>query len=165
MLHIALRNQTNTSIIVDGQNVMPDVNKVLNHMRETSEAIRSGAWKGFTDKRITDVVNIGIGGSDLGPVMVVEALKHYLTPDLKVHFVSNIDGTHIIETIKYLNPETTLFIVASKTFTTIETITNAKTARTWFLNLAKDVFFTILSFSRNLQLQSILLRYLQIQRL
>jgi glucose-6-phosphate isomerase len=139
VLHIALRNQTNTSIIFDGQNVMPDVNKVLDQMRVTSEAIRSGKWTGYTGKKITDVVNIGIGGSDLGPVMVVEALKHYQAHNLKVHFVSNVDGTHIAETLKILNPETTIFIVASKTFTTIETITNAKTARTWFLGSAKDV--------------------------
>lgn len=118
---------------------MPDVNRVLDQMRVTSDAIRSGKWTGYTGKRITDVVNIGIGGSDLGPVMVVESLKHYMTPDLKVHFVSNVDGTHIAETLKVLDPERTLFIIASKTFTTIETITNAKTARTWFLASAKDV--------------------------
>lgn len=131
-------------MIVDGQNVMPDINRVLDQMRVTSDAIRSGKWTGYTGKRITDVVNVGIGGSDLGPVMVVEALKHYLTPDLKVHFVSNIDGTHIAETLKNLNQETTLFIIASKTFTTIETITNAKTARSWFLQSAKDVIHVFL---------------------
>ena len=118
---------------------MPDVNKVLDQMKKTSESIRSGTWKGYTGKRITDVVNIGIGGSDLGPVMVTEALKHYAHPSIQVHFVSNIDGTHLAETLKTLDPETTLFIIASKTFTTIETITNATTAKEWFLQKANDV--------------------------
>ena len=147
VLHVALRNQSNTPILVDGQNVMPDVNRVLDQMKATSEAIRSGAWKGYTGKAITDIVNIGIGGSDLGPVMVTEALKHYAKPGLSVHFVSNIDGTHIAETLKTLDPETTLFIVASKTFTTIETITNATTAKTWFMESAKDVRFSKVSFA------------------
>ncbi len=138
VLHIALRNRSNRAIVVDGQDVMPGVNAVLDHMKEFSEAVRSGAWKGYTGKKITDIVNIGIGGSDLGPVMVTEALKPYGHPDLKMHFVSNVDGTHIAETIKKLNPETSLFIIASKTFTTQETITNARSARDWFLKTAKD---------------------------
>ncbi|MBX7186882.1 MAG: glucose-6-phosphate isomerase [Vicinamibacteria bacterium] len=138
VLHAALRNRSNRPILVDGRDVMPDVNRVLKHMREFSDAIRSGAWKGYTGKAISDVVNIGIGGSDLGPVMVTEALKPYGKAGLNVHFVSNIDGTHIAETVRHLDPETTLFIVASKTFTTQETITNAETARSWLLESAKD---------------------------
>jgi len=138
VLHIALRNRSNRPILVDGQDVMPAVNAVLKHMRQWTEAIRSGSWKGYSGKAITDVVNIGIGGSDLGPVMVTEALKPYGKPGLHVHFVSNVDGTHIAETIKKLNPETALFIVASKTFTTQETLTNAHSARDWFLRTAKD---------------------------
>ncbi len=138
VLHVALRNRSNRKILVDGKDVMPDVNRVLKQMREFSDAIRSGAWKGYTGKAITDVVNIGIGGSDLGPVMATEALKPYGKPGLHVHFVSNIDGTHIAETVKVLSPETTLFIVASKTFTTQETITNAQTARDWLLRTAGD---------------------------
>jgi glucose-6-phosphate isomerase len=139
VLHVALRNRSNTPIVVDGKDVMPDVNRVLDQMKSTSEAIRSGAWKGYTGKAITDVVNVGIGGSDLGPVMVTEALKPYAKDGLKVHFVSNIDGTHMAETLKKLNPETALFIIASKTFTTIETCTNAESAKAWFLETAKDV--------------------------
>jgi glucose-6-phosphate isomerase len=138
VLHVALRNRSNRPIVVDGKDVMPEVNAVLAHMKEFSEAIRSGAWTGYTGKKITDVVNIGIGGSDLGPVMVTEALKPYSKRDLKVHFVSNIDGTHIAETVRALSPETTLFLVASKTFTTQETMTNAQTARAWFLKTAGD---------------------------
>ena len=138
VLHVALRNRSNRPIPVDGQDVMPGVNAVLDHMRSFSEAVRNGDWKGFRGDRITDVVNIGIGGSDLGPVMVTEALKPYGSPDLHVHFVSNIDGTHLVETVKDLNPATTLFIVASKTFTTQETITNAQSARDWLLQAAKD---------------------------
>jgi glucose-6-phosphate isomerase len=138
VLHTALRNRSNTPVVVDGKDVMPDVKRVLAQMRVFTEAIRNGTWKGYTGKGITDVVNIGIGGSDLGPVMATEALKPYRKPGLSVHFVSNIDGTHIAETVKALNPETTLFIVASKTFTTQETITNAHTARDWFLRSAKD---------------------------
>jgi glucose-6-phosphate isomerase len=138
VLHIALRNRSNRPILVDGKDVMPEVNAVLAHMREFSEAIRSGAWKGYTGKAITDVVNIGIGGSDLGPVMVTEALKPYSKPSLRVHYVSNVDGTQIVETLKTLNPETTLFLIASKTFTTQETMTNAHSARDWFLKSAKD---------------------------
>ncbi|MFS2186095.1 glucose-6-phosphate isomerase [Mucilaginibacter sp. Mucisp84] len=132
VLHIALRNRSNTPIYVDGKDVMPDVNKVLDQMKSFSEAIISGEWKGYTGKAITDVVNIGIGGSDLGPVMVTEALKAYKN-HLNLHFVSNVDGTHIVETLKAVNPETTLFLVASKTFTTQETMGNAHSARDWFL--------------------------------
>jgi glucose-6-phosphate isomerase len=132
VLHIALRNRSNTPIYVDGKDVMPDVNRVLEHMKEFSEAIISGSWKGYTGKPITDVVNIGIGGSDLGPVMVTEALKAYKN-HLNMHFVSNVDGTHIVETLKGLNPETTLFLIASKTFTTQETMGNAHSARDWFI--------------------------------
>ncbi|MGI9106273.1 MAG: glucose-6-phosphate isomerase [Pyrinomonadaceae bacterium] len=138
VLHIALRNRANRPIIVDGTDVTPQVNAVLAHMREFTEAVRTGAWTGYTGKAITDVVNIGIGGSDLGPVMATEALKPYGKSDLRVHFVSNIDGTHLAEIVKHLNQETTLFIVASKTFTTQETITNAHSAREWFLGAAKD---------------------------
>ncbi len=138
VLHVALRNRSNRPIIVDGKDVMPEVNRVLQHMDEFSEAVRSGVWKGYTGKAITDFVNIGIGGSDLGPVMVTEALKPYGRKGPKAHFVSNVDGTHIAETLKTLSPETTLFIVASKTFTTQETLTNAHSARDWFLAAAKD---------------------------
>jgi glucose-6-phosphate isomerase len=132
VLHIALRNRSNTPILVDGKDVMPDVNSVLQHMKEFSNAIISGSWKGYTGKAITDVVNIGIGGSDLGPVMVTEALKSYKN-HLNLHFVSNVDGTHIAETLKGLNAETTLFLIASKTFTTQETMSNAHSARDWFI--------------------------------
>lgn len=132
VLHAALRNRDNRPIYVDGKDVMPDVNRVLQQMKSFSKEVISGDWKGFSGKEITDVVNIGIGGSDLGPVMVSEALKHYKTR-LNVHFVSNIDGTHLVETLYKLNPETTLFIIASKTFTTQETMTNAYSARNWFL--------------------------------
>jgi glucose-6-phosphate isomerase len=138
VLHIALRNRSNRPILVDGKDVMPEVNRVLAHMRQFSEAIRNGTWTGYTGKRITDIVNIGIGGSDLGPVMITEALKPYSKRDLHVHFVSNVDGTHIAETLRELDPETTLFIIASKTFTTQETITNALSAKQWFLAKAKD---------------------------
>ena len=138
VLHIALRNRSNRPIFVDGKDVMPEVNAVLAHMEKFSNLVRSGEWKGYTGKPITDFVNIGIGGSDLGPVMVTEALKPYAQKNLNAHFVSNIDGTHITETLKKLNPETTLFIVASKTFTTQETLTNAHSARKWFLDAAKD---------------------------
>ena len=132
VLHIALRNQSNTPIYVDGKDVMPDVNNVLQHMKEFSDAVVSGTWKGYTGKAITDVVNIGIGGSDLGPVMVTEGLKAYKN-HLNLHFVSNVDGTHIAEALKGLNAETTLFLIASKTFTTQETMANAHTAREWFI--------------------------------
>ena len=117
---------------------MPQVNAVLEKMREFSNTVISGHWKGYTGKRISDIVNIGIGGSDLGPVMVTECLKPYAQEGLSVHFVSNVDGTHIAETLKPLNPETTLFMIASKTFTTQETMTNAFSAREWFLAEAKD---------------------------
>ncbi|WP_295652773.1 glucose-6-phosphate isomerase [uncultured Mucilaginibacter sp.] len=132
VLHIALRNQSNTPIYVEGKDVMPDVNAVLTHMEEFSNAVISGTWTGYTGKAITDVINIGIGGSDLGPVMVTEALKAYKTR-LNLHFVSNVDGTHIAEALKNLDPETTLFLIASKTFTTQETMANAHSAREWFL--------------------------------
>ena len=138
VLHIALRNRSNRPILVDGQDVMPEVNRVLDHMKKFAGAVRSGEWKGYTGKAITDFVNIGIGGSDLGPVMVTEALKPYRGKGPRAHFVSNVDGTHIAETLKELSPETTLFIVASKTFTTQETLTNAHSARDWFLAAAKD---------------------------
>ena len=138
VLHIALRNRSNTPIDVDGQDVMPEVNRVLAKMRSFSEAVRSGAWKGYTGKAITDIVNIGIGGSDLGPKMVCEALKPYAKAGLRAHFVSNVDSTDLVETLKILNPETALFLVASKTFTTQETMTNAHSARRWFLDAAKD---------------------------
>ncbi len=132
VLHTALRNVSNTPVYADGKNVMPEVNAVLQQMKTFSEAVIGGSWKGFTGKQITDVVNIGIGGSDLGPVMVTEALKPYKTR-LNLHFVSNVDATHIVETLKGLNPETTMFLIASKTFTTQETMANAHSARDWFL--------------------------------
>jgi glucose-6-phosphate isomerase len=138
VLHTALRNRSNKAIVVDGTDVMPAVNNVLTHIRHFSESVRSGEWRGYTGQPITDIVNIGIGGSDLGPVMVTEALKPYGHARLAVHFVSNVDGTHIAETVKKLNPETTLFIIASKTFTTQETIVNAESAKKWFLDRAKD---------------------------
>ena len=137
VLHVALRNRSNTPILVDGKDVMPEVNAVLEKMKTFSEAIISGEWKGYTGKAITDVVNIGIGGSDLGPYMVTEALRPYKN-HLNMHFVSNVDGTHIAEVLKKVNPETTLFLVASKTFTTQETMTNAHSARDWFLKAASD---------------------------
>ncbi|OCG72234.1 glucose-6-phosphate isomerase [Gilliamella sp. Occ3-1] len=137
VLHVALRNVSNTPIYVDGKNVMDDVNAVFAKMESFSKKIINGEWKGYTGKAITDVVNIGIGGSDLGPVMITEALRPYKN-HLNMHFVSNVDGTHIVEALKGLNPETTLFLVASKTFTTQETMTNAQTARAWLLDTAKD---------------------------
>ena len=137
VLHIALRNRSNTPIMVDGEDVMPHVNAVLEKMKAFSDRVIGGDWKGYTGKEITDIVNIGIGGSDLGPYMVSEALAAYKTR-LNLHFVSNVDGTHIAETLKGLNPETTLFLVASKTFTTQETMTNALSARDWFLATAED---------------------------
>ena len=138
VLHTALRNRSNAPVYVDGHDVMPDVNAVLAQMRTFSEKVRSGEWKGYTGKAITDIINIGIGGSDLGPVMVCDALKPYARPDLNVHFVSNIDGAHLMRALEKCNPETTLVIVASKTFTTQETMTNARSAREWFLDSAKD---------------------------
>jgi len=146
VLHIALRNRSNVPIQVDGKDVMPSVNAVLDHMKDFCDRVISGAWKGYTGKSITDVVNIGIGGSDLGPLMVTEALKPFAIGP-KVHFVSNIDGTHMAETLKKLDPETTLFIIASKTFTTQETITNATTAKQWFLKAAKEDSHVALHFA------------------
>jgi len=131
VLHVALRNRSNRPITVDGTDVMAEVNRVLDQMRAFSDAVRDGTWTGATGKPVTDVVNIGIGGSDLGPVMVAEALKPYWHDRIRPHFVSNVDGTHMAETLRGLNPETTLFLVASKTFTTQETLTNAHTARAW----------------------------------
>lgn len=138
VLHTALRNQSDTPVFVDGTDVMPEIRRVLSRMRRFSENVRSGEWRGFTGKPITDIVNIGIGGSDLGPKMVCAALKPYGKHGLRVHFVSNVDGTDIAETLKILNPETALFLIASKTFTTQETMTNAHSAREWFLARSGD---------------------------
>ncbi|MDJ1467256.1 glucose-6-phosphate isomerase [Cytophagaceae bacterium DM2B3-1] len=138
VLHTALRNRSGKPVYSEGKDVMPDVNGVLAQMEKFSNQIISGEWKGYTGKAITDIVNIGIGGSDLGPVMVTEALKPYWKSNMSVHFVSNVDGTHIVETLKKVNPETTLFMIASKTFTTQETMANAHSARNWFLTSAKD---------------------------
>lgn len=155
VLHVALRNRSNTPILVDGKDVMPDVNEVLEKMKVFSGKVISGTWKGYTNKAITDIVNIGIGGSDLGPVMVTEALKPYKKKNINIHFVSNVDGTHIAETLKKVNPETTLFMIASKTFTTQETMTNALSARDWFLQSAVNEefvkkHFVAISTSQNL---------------
>ncbi|MFP5409676.1 MAG: glucose-6-phosphate isomerase [Gammaproteobacteria bacterium] len=139
VLHVALRNRSNTPVIVDGEDVMPKVNAVIERMGAFAEKVRSGDWRGYTGERITDVVNIGIGGSDLGPQMVYQALKPYRHPRLKLHFISNVDGAHVKETLEALNPETTLFIVSSKTFTTQETMTNAHFAREWFLAQSQAV--------------------------
>lgn len=133
VLHVALRNRTNTPVLVDGEDVMPEINKVLDQMKSFSDHLLSGQWKGYTGKSIQNIVNIGIGGSDLGPLMVTEALKPYQR-NIKPYFVSNVDGTHLAETVKNLDPETTLFIIASKTFTTQETMTNAESAKRWFLD-------------------------------
>jgi len=134
VLHTALRNRSNRPMIVDGQDVMPDINRVLARMRKLVDTVRSGEWLGSTGKPITDIVNIGIGGSDLGPVMMTEALKPYgRAGGLDIHFISNVDGTHAVEVLRHLHRETTLFVIASKTFTTQETMTNARTARDWFL--------------------------------
>ena len=138
VLHVALRNLSDKPMSVDGKDIMPEVTEVLQRMKKFSEQLIAGEWKGYTGKPISDIVNIGIGGSDLGPVMVTEALKHYKVPNITPHFVSNVDGTHISETLKSLDPETTLFIIASKTFTTQETMTNAETAKGWFLKAAGD---------------------------
>jgi glucose-6-phosphate isomerase len=137
VLHTALRAKTSRSVLVDGENIIPKIQAVKAQMKDFSNRVISGDWKGYSGKQITDIVNIGIGGSDLGPVMVTEALKAYKTR-LNVHFVSNVDGTHIAETLKKVNPETTLFLIASKTFTTQETMANAFSARDWFLASAKD---------------------------
>ena len=133
VLHVALRNPANNPLLVDGQDVMPAVADVLDKMRSFSEKVISGSWKGYSGKEIKSIVNIGIGGSDLGPVMVTEALKPYKIPHIDTYFVSNVDGTHISEILKKVDPETTLFMIASKTFTTQETMTNAHSARNWFL--------------------------------
>jgi len=147
VLHVALRNRSNTPIHVDGKDVMPRVNGVLEKMKNFSEKVTSGKWKGYTGRPVTDIVNMGIGGSDLGPVMVNECLKPYAREGLQVHFVSNVDGTHIVETLKKLNPETTLFLIASKTFTTQETMANAFSARDWFLARANDLRQVALHFA------------------
>ena len=138
VLHVALRNRSNRPIEVQGQNVMPEVNAMLQKMRDFSKQVRTGQWLGYSGKRITDVVNIGVGGSDLGPMMASEALRPYASRDLRVHFVANVDENEINDVLEYLNPETTLFIVVSKTFTTQETLTNAETAREWFLTHNPD---------------------------
>ena len=138
VLHTALRNRSGEPVLVDGRDVMPEVNRVLDKMAKFSEGIRSGDWKGQTGRRIRNVVNIGIGGSDLGPVMAYEALKPYSQRELTVPFVSNIDGTHLAEAVRDLDPAETLFVVASKTFTTLETMTNARSARSWLLDTLKD---------------------------
>lgn len=138
VLHVALRNRADNPILVDGEDVMPGVTKVLGKMRDFTESVRSGSWTGFSGEAITDVVNIGIGGSDLGPKMVTHALIPYAHERLQVHFVSNVDGSDIMETLKGLRPGTTLFLVASKTFTTQETMTNAATAKAWLLDTAED---------------------------
>jgi glucose-6-phosphate isomerase len=139
VLHVALRNRSNRPIFVDGHDVMPQVNAVLAQVETFTRQVRGGEWRGYTGQRITDVVNIGIGGSNLGPLMVCEALKPYQSPELRVHFVSNVDGTHLAETIRHLNPATTLFVVASKTFTTQETMTNAHSARDWLIAALGDM--------------------------
>ena len=138
VLHVALRNRSDRAIMIDGEDVMPAVRGVIAHMSEFAGRVRSGEWKGYTGKRITDVVNVGIGGSDLGPKMVYQALKPYRHAEMRAHFISNIDGAHTEEILGQLDPETTLFVVSSKTFTTQETITNAGTARSWFLATAQD---------------------------
>lgn len=152
VLHTALRNQSDSEILVDGKNIIPEIHATLNKMETFTNKVVSGQWNGFSGKSITDVVNIGIGGSDLGPDMVVESLKYYKN-HLNVHFVSNIDGDHVQEVIKNLNPETTLFIIVSKTFTTQETLTNATTIKKWFLNSAseKDVAKHFVAVSTNLE--------------
>jgi glucose-6-phosphate isomerase len=142
VLHTALRNRSNVPVLFEGKDVMPGINKVLEKMKVFCDKVRGGKWKGFTGKTITDVVNIGIGGSDLGPYMATEALKPYARRDgqevVRIHFVSNLDGTHVTEVLKDLNPETTMFIIASKTFTTQETMTNANSAKSWFLESAQN---------------------------
>ena len=138
VLHVALRDFSGKPVLTDGKDVMPDIKKVLQQMKQFCQKVHSGEWKGYTGKPIKQIVNIGIGGSDLGPFMVTEALKPYWVPGIATYFVSNVDGTHIAETVKKLNPEETLFLIASKTFTTQETMTNALSARAWFLEHAKD---------------------------
>jgi glucose-6-phosphate isomerase len=136
VLHVALRNRANTEVMVDGRDVMPDVNRVLDRMKAFCDRLHSGDWTGYSGKKINTIVNIGIGGSDLGPAMVTECLKPYAGDGMSVHFVSNVDGTHISETLRIIDPETTLFLIASKTFTTQETMINAMTARSWFVERA-----------------------------
>lgn len=138
VLHTALRNRSNSPVMIDGKDIMIDINAVLEKMRDFSNQVRNGEWKGVTGKAITDIVNIGIGGSDLGPVMVCNALKYYSRGNLTTHFISNVDGTHTVETLKRLDPETTLIIVVSKTFTTQETMANAETAKDWILKNIDD---------------------------
>ncbi|MEZ4485033.1 MAG: glucose-6-phosphate isomerase [Syntrophotaleaceae bacterium] len=137
-LHVALRNRSGRPMLVDGQDVMPQVQGVLRQMGRFCSEVRSGRWLGYSGRSVRDIVNIGIGGSDLGPLMVTEALKPYATQDLRVHFVSNVDATHLVETLQQLDPETTLFLIASKTFSTQETLTNAHSARSWLVQAAGD---------------------------
>lgn len=158
VLHIALRNplESKGGWKIDEEGAGQPVHDVLAHIKEFSEQVRSGSWKGYSGKSIDTVVNIGIGGSDLGPVMVCEALKHYSKRDLKSYFVSNIDGTDLAEVLKLCNPETTIFIIASKTFTTQETITNAESAKSWFLETAKEVSYVrVKAYVRNRTLPNI----------
>src|SRR6202044_1207593 len=138
VLHVALRAPRGATILVDGENVVPQVHAVLDRMADFADRVRSGAWKGHTGKRIRNVINIGIGGSDLGPVMAYEALRHYSDRALTFKFVSNVDGTDFVEAVRDLNAEETLFLVASKTFTTLETMTNAHSARDWALGALGD---------------------------
>jgi glucose-6-phosphate isomerase len=138
VLHVALRNRANTEITVEGRDVMPDVSRVLDQIKNFCDRLHSGETTGYTGKKISTIVNIGIGGSDLGPAMVTECLKPYAKEGMNIHFVSNVDGTHISEVLKIIDPETTLFLIASKTFTTQETMTNAQTARNWFVERAGD---------------------------
>ena len=138
VLHTACRNFSGSPVYIDGNDVMPEVKRVLEQMKDFVQKVHEGQWNGYTGKKIKYIVNIGIGGSDLGPVMVTEALKPFWQKDIQTYFVSNVDGSHITETLKKVNPEETLFLIASKTFTTQETMTNAHTARDWFLQSAKD---------------------------
>jgi glucose-6-phosphate isomerase len=154
VLHVALRNRSNEPILENGKDVMPEVNRVLAQMEAFSKKVISGSWKGYSGKPIKYIVNIGIGGSDLGPYMVTEALKPYQKPNIQPYFVSNIDGTHLAETLKKVDPETTLFLIASKTFTTQETMTNAESAKRWFLGHAQneaDVAKHFVAISTNLE--------------
>jgi len=162
-LHIALRNRSNRPILVAGQDVMPQVNNVLGKMRTFSQKVRDGLWLGATGQPITDVVNIGIGGSDLGPLMVTEALKPYGHKRLNVHFVSNVDATHLVEVLKLVKPETTLFLIASKTFTTQETMTNAHSARAWLVNALTDETAVSRHFVPSLQIDKRSLNLVSIQ--
>ncbi|HRF37519.1 MAG TPA: glucose-6-phosphate isomerase, partial [Saprospiraceae bacterium] len=138
VLHTALRNRSGRPVLVNGADVMPAVHAVLTSMEQFCAQIHSGDWRGYSGERITDIVNIGIGGSDLGAVMVTEALRPYWAEGIRAHFVSNVDGTHIAETLRRVRPESTLFIISSKTFTTQETMANAYSARQWFLEAARD---------------------------